>query len=60
MSRCRVNLEGVYDQQREIKTGNDAVEVYGGIALSHCCMGVQTEQSEVDTRSEYGALEPMM
>ena len=37
--------------QHEIKTGNDAVEVYKGI---------ETEQSEVDTRSEYGALEPMM
>ena len=45
-SRCRVNLEEVYNQQGEIKTGNDAVEVWRSYFES--LLGGQTEQDEVD------------
>ena len=57
-SRCRVYLEEVYNQQGEIRTGNDAVEVWRPYFES--LLGDETEQDEVDTRSEFKAVQPMM
>ena len=43
-SRRRVNLEEVYNQQDEIETENDAVEV--GRSVFKSLLGGQTEQDE--------------
>ena len=55
-SRRRVNLEEVYDQQGEIKTKKDAVEVWRSYFES--LLSGQTEQDEADTCSEFEAVQP--
>ena len=55
-SRRRVNLEEVYDQQGEIKTKKDAVEVWR--SYFEALLGGQTEQDEADTCSEFEAVQP--
>ena len=57
-SRRRVNLEEVYDQQGEIKTGNVAVEVWRSYFES--LLGGQTEHNELDTCSEFEAVQLTM
>ncbi len=54
-SRRKVNLEEVYDQQGEIKTEKDAVEVWR--SYSEALLGGQTEQDEADTCSEFEAVQ---
>ena len=55
----RVNLEEVYDQQGEVKTGNDAVEVWRSYFES--LLGGESGQSEFDTGGEFvDVLQPMM
>ena len=55
----RVNLEEVYDQQGEVKTGNDAVEVWRSYFES--LLGGESELSEFDTGGKFDdVLQPMM
>ena len=55
-SRRRVNLEEMYDQQGEIKTEKDAVEVWR--SYFEALLGGQTEQDEADTCSECEVVQP--
>ena len=55
-SRRRVNLEEVYDQQSNIKTEKDAVEVWR--SYFEALLGGQTEQDEADTCIEFEAVQP--
>ena len=55
----RVNLEEVYDQQGEIKTGNDVVEVWR--SYFETLLGGESELSEFDTGGKFvDVLQPMM
>ena len=55
----RVNLEEVYDQQGEVKTGNAAVEVWRSYFKS--LLGGESELSEFDTGDEFvDVLQPML